>query len=156
MAGLPSPGEPAPRFTLANQYGEAVSSEAQTGQGFALVFFPFAFSRVCSEEMAALQANVALFSSSGVFLAAVSTDHRYVLRAWADAQGLQFDLLSDFWPHGAVARRFGVFDEGTGHAGRFTFFLHPDGTVSSVVQSGPGEGRSMAEYAVSLRALKPA
>lgn len=156
MAGLPLPGEPAPRFTLTNQYGEIVSSEALTGQAHALVFFPFAFSRVCTDEMAALQADSSLFSSSGVRVIAVSTDHRYALRAWADSLELEFDLLSDFWPHGAAARRFGAFDENTGHAGRFTFFVSSDGTIASVVRSAPGEGRSMADYARSLQALAPA
>ncbi|MBG6217577.1 peroxiredoxin [Arthrobacter sp. CAN_A6] len=153
MAGLPLPGEPAPRFTLTNQYGETVSSGGLTGQAAALVFFPFAFSRVCTDEMTALQANSSLFSSNGVRLLAVSTDHRYALRAWADSLGLQFDLLSDFWPHGAASRGFGAFDELTGHAGRFTFFISSDGTVASVVRSAPGESRSMADYARSLQAL---
>ncbi|WP_026549171.1 redoxin domain-containing protein [Arthrobacter sp. Br18] len=156
MAGLPLPGEPAPQFRLTNQFGESVTSEGLAGHGFALVFFPFAFSRVCSMEMAALQAQAALFLSYDVRILAVSTDHRYALRAWADAQGLRFTLLSDFWPHGAAARTFNVFDEQTGHAGRSTFFITSAGTVASVVQSPPGEGRRMADYARSLEAMAPA
>ncbi len=147
------PGEPAPHAELVNQYGEPVRLGALRGAPAVLVFFPFAFSRVCTRELADLQAARGLFDSHGARLLGISTDSRFTLRAYAETEALSFDLLSDFWPHGAAARAFGVFDEQTGQAGRSTFFLDADGIVSSVVSSGAGEPRSAADYAVALAAL---
>ena len=153
MARLPLPGEPAPDAELVNQHGEPVILSALRGSPAALVFFPFAFSRVCTQELTDLQAAAGLFAAQRVRLLGISTDSKFTLRAFAQSEQLSFDLLSDFWPHGAAARSFGVFDELTGHAGRFTFFLDADGVISSVVGSGPGEPRRAPDYADALSAL---
>ncbi len=153
MTRLPVPGEPAPDAELVNQHGETVRLSGLRGAPAALVFFPSAFSRVCTRELADLETSRGLFSAHRVRLLGISTDSKYTLRAYAEAEGLSFDLLSDFWPHGAAARAFGVFDGQAGHARRFTFFLDADGAVSSVVSSGPGEPRSAADYASALASL---
>ncbi len=153
MTRLPVPGEPAPDAELVNQHGETVHLSALRGAPAALVFFPSAFSRVCTRELADLQGSRDLFSAHGVRLLGISTDSKYTLRAYAEAEGLSFDLLSDFWPHGAAARAFGVFDGEAGSARRSTFFLDADGVVSSVVSSDPGEPRSAAAYAAALALL---
>jgi peroxiredoxin len=153
VARLPAPGEPAPSAELVNQHGESVRLDALRGSPAALVFFPFAFSRVCTQELSELQAARSRFEAHGVRLMGISTDSKFTLRAYAQAEGISFDLLSDFWPHGAAARAFGVFDERTGHAGRTTFLLDADGVVSSVVSSPAGEPRRPSDYAKALAAL---
>ncbi|MHA7264721.1 redoxin domain-containing protein [Arthrobacter sp. TMN-37] len=153
MTRLPVPGEPAPEARLVNQHGETVRVSSLRGSPAALVFFPSAFSSVCTQELADLQAGRDRFAAHGVRILGLSTDSKYTLRAYAEAEGLSFDLLSDFWPHGAAARAFGVFDERAGHARRSTFFLDARGVVSSVVSSGPGEPRSAGDYAAALAAL---
>jgi peroxiredoxin len=153
VARLPVPGEPAPDAELVTRHGEPVRVSALRGSPAALVFFPFAFSRICTRELTDLQGTAGLFDAQGVRLLGISTDSKFTLRAYAEAEGISFDLLSDFWPHGAAAKAFGVFDERTGHAGRTTFLLDADGVVSSVVSSPAGEPRRPSDYAKALAAL---
>ena len=87
-----------------------------------LVFYPFAFSGVCTGEMAGIRDRLAEFMTFDTEVLAISCDPMYALRAFADADGLNFPLLSDFWPHGEVTRAYDVFDDGQGlrRAGRRT------------------------------------
>jgi len=148
-------GSPAPRFALANQFGETVESESLTG-GSVIVFFPFAFSRVCTDEMGQLRDNLALFDAAGVTLVAISVDHKYTLRAFADANDISFDLLADFWPHGAVTRAYDAFDGVNGYAERISYVLDGAGTVRAVVSSPHGQGRPIADYANALGSVEAA
>ena len=143
-------GSPAPHFSLANQFGETVDSTSLNG-GAVVVFFPFAFSRVCTDEMAQLRDNIGLFDAAGFRVVAVSVDHKYTLRAFADANDISFDLLADFWPHGAVTRNFGAFDDVHGYADRVSYVLDPSGIVRAVVSSTHGQGRPIADYTAALR-----
>lgn len=152
----PNPGEPAPGFELPNQYGEPVSLERMAGKSVVLVFYPFAFSRVCSGELAELASLQPEFHAAGASLLAVSCDAKYSLRAWAAEQGWEFDLLSDFWPHGAVARRYGVFDENRGLATRSSFVIGADGVIRTVLSSAMGEPRDQAAYREALLELSTA
>ncbi|MBD8045300.1 peroxiredoxin [Arthrobacter sp. Sa2BUA2] len=147
----PGIGDPAPSFDLPNQYGERVSLDGFAGRPVVLVFYPFAFSRVCSGELSSLAEQQPAFAEAGAALLAVSCDAKYALRAWAMAQGWSFDLLSDFWPHGDVARRYGVLDEGRGLATRSSFFIGPDKTIRHILRSSMNAPRNPDEY---LRALE--
>lgn len=149
-AGAPGPGDPAPGFELPNQYGEPISLDGLAGRSVVLVFYPFAFSRVCSGELSRLAELQPAFEAAGAALLAVSCDAKYSLRAWAGEQGWSFDLLSDFWPHGEVARRYGVFDDATGMATRSSFVIGPDRTVHRILRSGINDPRDPEGY---LRAL---
>ncbi|MBD7994420.1 peroxiredoxin [Arthrobacter sp. Sa2CUA1] len=142
----PGIGDPAPGFDLPNQYGEPVSLEGFAGRSVVLVFYPFAFSRVCSGELSSLAEQEPAFADAGAALLAVSCDTKYALRAWAREQGWSFDLLSDFWPHGEAARRYGVFDEGRGLATRSSFFIGPDRTIQHILRSDINAPRDPAEY----------
>lgn len=147
-------GEPVPEFTLANQYGEPVSARQLAGRDYFMVFYPFAFSRVCTSELAELERLREGLAADGVRILAVSVDHKYALRAYAQEQGLGFDLLADFWPHGAVARHFGCFDAREGRATRSTFLVS-QGRIAAHFSSPVGEARSPADYrdaVVRLRA----
>ncbi|MHA7278626.1 redoxin domain-containing protein [Arthrobacter sp. MDT2-2] len=148
-------GSAAPRFTLDNQFGETVDSASLVG-GSVVVFFPFAFSRVCTDELGQLRENLDLFDAAGVRLVAVSVDHKYTLRAFADANDISFDLLADFWPHGSVTRAYDAFDAVHGYADRVSYVLDGSGTVRAVVSSPHGQGRPIADYARALGSVEAA
>lgn len=120
------------------------------GTPVAVVFFPFAFSSICTTELKQLQDNAQLFEEAGVRILAVSTDHKYALRAFAGTAGLGYDLLADFWPHGAAARAYGVFDATHGFAGRTTFFVDGNRILRRTVTAEPGEGRPLEKYRAAL------
>lgn len=146
-------GQFAPDFTLNNQYGEAVTLAEHLGRPVALVFYPFAFSSVCTGEMCQLQDMMDEVQEADALLLAVSTDSQYVLKAFSREESLEFDLLSDFWPHGETARAFGVFDETTGMASRTTFLIDADGIVIDRFTSEITSQRPVERYREALAKL---
>ena len=145
-------GAPAPRFSLRDQHGAqtAVGGKAEDGRATLLVFYPFAFSGVCGSELAALRDAGAEFHGERVRLAAVSCDPMHALRGYADQEGFEFPLLSDFWPHGAAARAYGVFDEARGCAGRGSFLIDADGVLRWSLINPISEARPLAAYREAL------
>lgn len=150
---MPQIGTLAPDFTLENQFGEPVSLSGLRGRPVAIVFYPFAFSGVCTGELCRLQDGLSVFEDAEVKLLAVSVDSKYTLRAFAREESFDFDLLSDFWPHGAVAERYGVFDPESGQARRATFVLDAEGVVVDAFGSGPGTPREIEAYRAALARL---
>lgn len=149
-------GGVAPDFELPNQFGEPVALSSFRGRSaVALVFFPLAFSHTCAGELGELRDNAGLFADAGVQVLAISVDSKHTLRAWADAEGYEIQLLSDFWPHGDVARRYGAFRETTGVASRMTVLVGVDGLVRSVFSSAPTEARPLSAYRDALAGLHP-
>ncbi|MBL0886171.1 peroxiredoxin [Myceligenerans indicum] len=144
------PGRPAPDFTLPDTHGTPVHLADLRGQTTLVVFYPFAFSGICTSELCELRDNIEDFETVGVRLLAVSTDPVFTLKAWQQAEGFGFDLLSDFWPHGAVARSFGVFDDESGHALRGSFLIDADGIVRWRVLSPRGQSRDLEGYRQAL------
>ncbi|GAB2676770.1 peroxiredoxin [Thalassiella azotivora] len=150
----PTVGAPAPDFTLRDQDGQDVSLSAFAGQSAVLVvFYPFAFSGICTGELCEIRDDLAAFRADGVQVLAVSCDPVFALRAWAQAEGYEFPLLSDFWPHGEVARTYGVFNETTGSATRGSFLVDRDGVLRWAVVNGMGEARDLAAYREAVAAL---
>ncbi|MFT4010541.1 MAG: peroxiredoxin [Nocardioidaceae bacterium] len=139
-------GQAAPDFALRDQHGQAVALSSYLGRRVAVVFYPWAFSRVCHGELRALRDALPRFESSGISVLAVSCDAMFSLRAFAEAGQLTFPLLSDHWPHGAAARAYGVFDPATGAAKRSTFLVGPDGHIAWAVHNGLGEARDLEQY----------
>src|ERR1044072_4754250 len=118
MTGLEL-GGPAPGFALRDQFGQDLSLSSYLGKkAVAIVFYPYAFSGVCTGEMSGIRDRLAEFLTFETEVLAISCDPVYSLRAFADQDGLNFPLLSDFWPHGEVTRAFDVLDEATGCARR--------------------------------------
>ena len=152
---VPEIGAPAPEFSLRDQHGQAtgLADLAEGQRAVALVFYPFAFSGICTGELCEIRDNLAAFTDRDVQVAAVSCDPAHSLRAYADAEGYDFPLLSDFWPHGEVARRYGVFHDGIGAAVRGTFLVDAAGVLRWSVVNGPGEARSLDAYREALAAL---
>lgn len=147
-------GDIAPDFTLKNHHGEEFTLSALRGERAALlVFYPFAFSGICTGELCEIRDDLAAFENDGVQVVALSCDPMYSLRAWADDQGYTFPLLSDFWPHGAVAQAYGVFNPEAGFAIRGTFLIDSAGVLRWSVINGPGEARDLAAYRTALAAL---
>jgi mycoredoxin-dependent peroxiredoxin len=148
----------APDFELANQYGERIRlSDFRGVRPVTLVFFPLAFSSTCTSELCALRDNIALFREQGVELIGISVDSKATLRAWADQEGYDFTLLADFWPHGDVAKEYGVFLEHKGFANRATFVIDAKGIVRASFITAPGEARSIDDYRAAVaEVLAPA
>jgi peroxiredoxin len=145
-------GHPAPDFTARNQHGERVALAALRGAPAVLLFYPWAFSSICRGELAAVRDSHERFAAAGVRVLAVSCDSMFTLRAYADAEGIGFDLLSDHWPHGAIADAYGVFDADAGCALRGTFVLDAEGVVTWRVVNGIGEARDLADVLDRLAA----
>ncbi len=147
----------APDFELVNQFGQSVQlSQFRGEKSVALVFFPLAFSGICSGELCELRDNLSLFADSGVELIGISVDSRHTLRAWGEQEGYDFSLLADFWPHGGVAKEYGVFLDAKGFANRATFLIDPSGIIRASFITAPGEARSLAAYRAALEELQPA
>jgi peroxiredoxin len=145
-------GQPAPDFSTRNQHGETVGLGALRGAPAVLVFYPWAFSGICRGELAAVRDDQERFDDLGVRVLALSCDAMFTLRAYAEAENIGFDLLSDHWPHGQIARAYGIFDEGAGCALRATFVLDADGIVTWTTVNGIGEARSHGELLAVLAA----
>lgn len=149
------PGQPAPGFTLKDQHGQAVGLSSYTGHhDVVLVFYPYAFSGVCSAELAAIRDRLDDIVDERTALVAISCDPMFALRVYADRDGLRFPLLSDFWPHGDVARAYGVFDDRLGCARRSTFVVDREGLVRWAVHNPMGEARDIDAYRAALTALR--
>ena len=152
----PAVGEPAPDFSLRDTHGTPVTLSGLRGGPTVLVFVPFAFSGTCTGELCELRDNIAEFEQAGVHVAVISCDPMHSLRAWATQEGFSFDLLSDFWPHGEVARAYGVFDEAKGMAGRGSFLVDGEGILRWSVVNPPGRARAISEYREAVSALAAA
>ncbi|MBO0776016.1 MAG: peroxiredoxin, partial [Actinobacteria bacterium] len=144
-------GQQAPDFELKDQHGEPVRLSAFRGsKNVVLLFYPLAFSGVCSSELCALRDDFPEITRDDVELLTVSVDSGFVLRTWADRDHFTFRLLSDFWPHGAVAKLYGVFNEEMGVATRGTFIIDKTGTIRWKVVNPIPQARDIAEYQKAL------
>lgn len=150
----PSIGAEAPDFELRDQHGQTVRLSALRGRTAALVvFYPWAFSGVCSGELQELQERQLEVLGDRAALLTISTDPMYALRAFADQHGFTFPMLSDFWPHGAVASAYGVFSAEVGIALRGSFLVDVDGVLRWSVVHGIPEARDIDDYIRAIAAL---
>ncbi len=153
MTGL-EVGTIAPDFTLRDQFGQEVRlSSYRDRKAVALVFFPFAFSGVCTSEMGGIRDRLESFLTFDTEVLAISCDPVYSLRVFADTDGLNFPMLSDYWPHGEVTRAYGVFDEQRGCPQRSSYVVDRDGRVRWAVHNADPSGRDLDEHVRQLQAL---
>ena len=151
---LPAIGTAAPDFTLRDQFGQTITLSAVRGQSpVAIVFFPLAFTSTCTEELCELSDNLALFRAAGVRLLAISVDSTATLREFAERENYGFSLLADFWPHGAVAGRYGAFLGDKGYAARATVLVDVRGIVRASFAAEPDEARPLDAYRAAIAAL---
>lgn len=148
-------GQQAPDFTLKDQDGNDVTlSDFRGNQNVVLVFYPFTFTGVCQGELCEIRDDPSAFEASQAQVLAISCDTRHAQAQWAKQQGFTFPVLSDFWPHGATAKAYGVFNEDLGCANRATFVINKDGNVVATFSSpNLGTPRARAEYEDALAKL---
>jgi peroxiredoxin len=145
-------GRQAPDFTLRDQHGAEFRLSSYAGRKAVLiVFYPFAFSGVCTGELIGFRDRLGEFETDDTTIVAISCDPIYTQRAFADRDALFFPLLSDFWPHGAVASAYGVLDEEEGSAQRSSFVIDKQGIVRWVLHSERGEARDLDLQATRLK-----
>ena len=142
-------GEPAPDFTVINHAGEEVSLSDFRGRKVVLVFYPFAFSNICTSELCSLRDRRGEFDDDTVLLG-ISVDTKHALRVFREQEGLGFDLLSDFWPHGAVAQAYDVFLPDRGMAKRGTFVIDRAGILRWSVVNETSQARDLQDYRDAL------
>ncbi|AOY55986.1 peroxiredoxin [Candidatus Rhodoluna planktonica] len=147
-------GELAPDFELLNQFGESVKlSDFRGKKAVTLVFYPLSFSGICTGELCELRDNIPQFESQDTELIAISVDSKHVQRAFAEQEGYKFNVLADFWPHGEVAQKYGVFIPESGFANRATFVINKDGVLVAKFITAPGQARSFADYQRALELI---
>ena len=147
-------GDSAPDFTLVNQFGADVSlSDFRGKKNVVIVFYPLSFSGICTGELCELRDNFSQFASAEVELLAISVDSKFVQKKFADSEGYEFSVLADFWPHGAVAKSYGVFIEEAGISNRATFVINKLGDLVAKFITAPGQARSLDEYNKALATL---
>ncbi|AKJ13445.1 peroxiredoxin [Streptomyces puniciscabiei] len=147
-------GDKAPDFELKDNHGRTVKlSDFRGEKNVVLLFYPFAFTGVCTGELCELRDNLPKFEGRDTQLLAVSNDSIHTLRVFAEQEGLEYPLLSDFWPHGNVSRAYGVFDEDKGCAVRGTFIIDREGVVRWTVVNGLPDARDLNDYVKALDTL---
>ena len=147
-------GEQAPDFTLRDQHGAEFTLSSVLGtKAVLLVFYPFAFSGVCTTELCQVRDELADYTNANVQVLGVSVDSPFTLKAWANHEGYKFPLLSDFWPHGAVAQQYGVFNEKAGLANRGTFLVDKSGLVRFAEVNNPGEPRDQNAWKKAIATI---
>jgi peroxiredoxin len=152
MTGL-TLGAPAPDFTLRDQFGQDVTLGSFRGsKAVLLLFYPFAFSGICTGEMSGIRDRLDEFMTFDTEVLGISCDPVYSLRAFADAEGLNFPLLSDYWPHGEVTKAYEVFDEAKGAPYRSSYVVDREGVLRWALHNANADGRDLDQHLEQLRA----
>lgn len=147
-------GAQAPDFVLRDQNNREVRlSDFRGVRNVLLVFYPLAFTRTCEGELCSVRDNLGDFVNDSVQVLTVSVDSSASHKVWAEQEGYQFPLLADFWPHGGLAREYGVFNEQRGFANRGTFIIDKQGIVRYAEMNGPGQARDQDAWRKALSEL---
>lgn len=147
-------GAEAPEFTLKDQNGQEVTlSDFRGTRNVLLVFYPLAFTGTCQGELCSVRDNLNDFVNDSVQVLTISVDSSPAHKVWAEREGYDFPLLADFWPHGAVAQAYGVFNPDRGFADRGTFIVDKAGIVRFAEHYGPGQPRDQDAWRTALSAL---
>jgi peroxiredoxin len=135
-----APGAPAPEFTLKREDTSDFTREDLLGGTTVLVFYPFAFSPVCTDQLQIYEEALEDFAAQGATLYGVSTDSVWAQKAFKEKLGVTIEQLSDFEPKGETSRAFGVYFEPGGMTNRALVIVGPDGVVRwSHLADSPGE-----------------
>ena len=147
-------GSRAPDFTLKDQNGQPVTLSAfQGAKNVLLVFFPLAFTGICQGELDYVRDHLSEFENDDTATLAISVGPPPTHKVWATQSGFLFPVLADFWPHGAVAQAYGVFNEDAGVSNRGTFVIDRSGIVRFAECKQPGEARDQSVWIEALAAL---
>ena len=124
-------GQTAPDFTLKDQDGKEFKLSAQKGKKVLLSFHPLAWTGLCAKQMQSLEANKDKFESLNTVPVGLSVDSVPTKKAWAKNLGIKsVRLLSDFWPHGSVAKLYGIFREKDGFSERANIIVDENGKIA--------------------------
>jgi mycoredoxin-dependent peroxiredoxin len=147
-------GTVAPDFTLRDQNQQEVSlSDFRGNKSVLLVFFPLAFTGICQGELDEIRDHLPDYDNDDVATLAISVGPPPTHKVWATENGFTFPVLSDFWPHGAIATAYGVFNDAAGIANRGTFLVDPSGVIRFAEMKQPGEARDQSVWKSALSAL---
>ena len=137
---LIAPGTPAPDFRLVDETGEKFTRESLLGQTTVLVFYPFAFSPVCTDQFQVYEEVLDELAAKGAKLYGVSCDAMWSQKAFKDQLGVTIPQLSDFEPKGETSRAFGAYFDKGGFSNRALVIVDPEGVVQwSYEADNPGE-----------------
>ena len=149
-----SVGSVAPDFELKDQHGAKISLASFKGKkNVVVLFIPFAFTGTCTGELCAIRDDLAAFQSDDVQVLAISCDSPFTQKVFAEQEGYKFPVLADFWPHGAAAKAYGIFNEDLGCAMRGTFIIDKEGILRWQIVNGLGDARNIADYKTAISAL---
>lgn len=147
-------GSPAPFFSLLDQNREPVSLDDVKGTKSLIVFIPLPFTGICDAEACTLRDEAAVLNDLDANVVVITCHAVSVAKKWADENGFAFPVLSDFWPHGAVASTYGAFNTSAGVSNRVTIVLDADGIVRAIFDSGSlGTPRAFEDYARDLDSI---
>jgi peroxiredoxin len=147
-------GEVAPDFTLTDQNNEEWTLSTFRGhKAVLIVFYPLAFTGICTGELCVVSDDLTTFQNDDVEIVSISVDSAYAHKIFSEREGYEFPLLSDFWPHGGVAKAYGVFNEIAGIANRGTFLVDKEGVVRFAEMNSPGDGRDAQAWRDAIAAL---
>jgi peroxiredoxin len=148
-------GTDAPDFTLRDQNQQPVTlSTFRDTKNVLLVFFPLAFTGICQGELDEIRDRLPEYENDDTATLAISVGPPPTHKVWAIQSGFTFPVLSDFWPHGAVAKAYGVFNDDAGIANRGTFVIDRGGVIRFAEMKQPGEARDQALWTNALKALR--
>ena len=147
-------GDTAPSFVLRNQMMKEVNSDDLWGPKTLLVFIPFSFSGVCSDELCSIRDGMGQLEALDAKVVVITCDSHYTNSAWTEKNSFDFLILSDFWPHGEVTKAYGTFNEKFGCADRTTFVIDSAGIIREIIASDAlGVAREHEAYATALAAI---
>jgi peroxiredoxin len=144
-------GEVAPDFELLDENGKPTRLSSFRRQNVVLLFFPAAFSPVCTEELKQISRHAQDYERENAAVIGISVDNKWSLKAFKRDESLNATLLSDFHPKGNVSQKYGVFMGETGYAKRGTFIIDREGVIRGITIKEPKEPRSEEDYFNQLR-----
>ena len=115
------------------------------------VFMPFPFSSVCDKEICELRDYQESFMKEDTNTVLITVGASPTNRAWSEHYNIEFPILSDFWPHGEVAKQFGCFHDGAGISLRYTYITNEENIITEIIKSDEiGVERNFSEYSESF------
>ncbi len=147
-------GTTAPEFSLPDQSKNPVALTDLRGSKTVVAFMPFAFSGVCTGEVCELRDNLTQLKSLDANVVVITVDSFFTNGRWAESEGIEYPVLSDYWPHGATAKAYDTFNEALGCADRTTYILDEAGIIRSALSSQDlGTARNYSDYVTALEAI---